>query len=128
MELDDHVRVGFEGRWPRNLPAAALEATAGAAAVVEATGAAAALEVAAFAFPAVAVLPAAACPVKFLKPFSVRRSAMLFPVASSGAFAEEAERAFATFDPPTAGSIKGVIPLNFSVAGRVGSSQIVGML
>jgi hypothetical protein len=72
--------------------------------------------------------PAAACAVKFVKPFAVRRSAMLIPAAAMGDLADEAERAFATSEPTTAGSMRGVIPRRISVTGRVGSLQIDGML
>lgn len=72
--------------------------------------------------------PAAAWPVKFVKPFAVRRSATLIPTATSGVLAVLADRLLATTAPTTAGSMRGVMPRRISVAGRVGSLQMVGML
>lgn len=74
------------------------------------------------------MFPAASWVVKLVKPFSASRSATLLPVASSGLFTVCADKALAISDPPTAGSMSGVMPRNTSVAGNVGSLQMVGIL
>ena len=65
--------------------------------------------------------------MKLLNPFSVSKSATLLPSAFRGLALVWAERALAAADPPTLGSIKGVMPRRRALAGRDGSLQMVGI-
>lgn len=75
----------------------------------------------------VPTFPARSLVVKFEKPAPAKTSATLRPVASNGVTSDCAESLFAMSEPPTAGSIRGTMPLKTAVVGRVGSLHKVGM-
>jgi hypothetical protein len=65
--------------------------------------------------------------VKFVKPELAITWATLRPSAGSGVVNDAFDAAFSASEPTTAGSTSGITPRRRGLAGRVGSSQNVGM-
>ena len=72
------------------------------------------------------LVPVRSSVVKLLKPFAANIWATLMPSAGSGAASDWLDIWLAMSEPPTAGSISGMIPRSAVVVGRVGSEQRLG--